>query len=77
MQEKDTANVVFSLFGYGLSVTVYPYSELLMRIQGSGLSRINCSELSLAPQHQCPAPHPPSVGRMHPHSDANHSGGAQ
>ena len=67
MQEKDTTNGVFSLFGYGLSVTVYPYLELLKRIQGSGLSRINCSELSLVPQHQYPAPHAPLCG---PHAPA-------
>lgn len=57
VQEKDTTNGIFSLFGYGLSVTMYPYLKLLMRIPGSGLSRINCSELSLVPQHQYPAPH--------------------
>lgn len=39
MREKGTTNGAFSLFGYGLSVTVYPYLELLMRIGGSGLSR--------------------------------------
>lgn len=60
VQEKETTNGLFSLFGYALSVTIYPYPELLMGIQVSELSRINCSELSLAPLRQYPAPHVPS-----------------
>lgn len=60
VQKKETTNGAFSLLVYGLSIILYPFLEVLMRIWVAELSRVHCSSVQRLPL-QCQYPHPHSL----------------